>query len=83
MNIFAKPWRFKPDYAKAHNNWGVALVKTGRMQEAIEHYKQALQLDPNYPEAHSNLGVVLVQTGQTQEAIEHYKQALMLRPDYA
>ena len=51
------------------------------MQEAIEHYKQALQLNPEYPDALRNLGSALVQTGRPAEAIEYYRQSLKLEPD--
>jgi tetratricopeptide (TPR) repeat protein len=39
----------------AHNNLGTALFKAGKLQEAIEHYKQALRLKPDYTEAQKNL----------------------------
>ena len=55
----------------------------GRLQEAIEHYQQALQLNPDYIEAHDDLGIRFPQIGRLQEAIEHYQQALHLKPDYA
>jgi tetratricopeptide (TPR) repeat protein len=61
---------------------GVALVNAGRLQEAIEHYEQALRLKPDYVEAHNNLGAALANAGRLQEAIEHYQQALRLKPDF-
>ena len=67
----------------AHNNMGDALYKAGHVQEAIEHYEQALQINPELAEAHYNLGNVLSQTGRTEEAIWHYKQALRIKPHYA
>ena len=40
--------RIKPDYAKAHNNLGVALSRLGKTQEAIGQYEQALRIEPDY-----------------------------------
>jgi tetratricopeptide (TPR) repeat protein len=67
--------------AEAHNNLGRALQETGRVQEAIGQYSQALHLNPDYAEPHNNLGVVLMRQGRRGEAIGQYEQALRLEPD--
>jgi tetratricopeptide (TPR) repeat protein len=38
-----------------HNDLGIALAATGRLDEAIEQFSQALQLDPGSAEARRNL----------------------------
>ena len=43
----------------AHNNLGIALIHTGRFQEAIEHCQQALRLKPDSVEAQNTLGNAL------------------------
>lgn len=68
--------------ARAHFSLGIALFQTGKVQEAIGHYEQALRIQPDYVVAHYNLGVALVQQGRLQEATGHYEEALRLRPDY-
>ena len=67
----------------AHTNLGMALARTGHMQEAIRHYEQALQIKPDATLAHYNLGNSLARLGRVQEAIGHYEQALRTEPDYA
>ncbi|MGO9245278.1 MAG: tetratricopeptide repeat protein [Verrucomicrobiia bacterium] len=69
--------------AEPYNNLGDALYQTGKREEAIEHYQQALRINPDYAEAHYKLGVALYQTGKREEAIEHLQQALRINPDYA
>src|SRR5204862_6845555 len=55
--------KIKPDFAAAHNNLGVALLRNkqsgdgalghdGAVDEAIEHYRKALQINPDFTQAH-------------------------------
>jgi tetratricopeptide (TPR) repeat protein len=67
--------------AEAHDNLGGVLAQTGKIEEAIAHYEQALRLKPDYAEAHYNLGIALWQTGRVPEAIVQYEQALRVKPD--
>jgi tetratricopeptide (TPR) repeat protein len=67
--------------ALAHNNFGAALRKQGRLTDAIEHYDWALRLKPDYAAAHYNLGIALMRVGQFSEAISHLQHALQQKPD--
>jgi len=71
-----------PDCGLAHNNLGGYLYKAGRIKEALEHYRKAVQINPNYTDALNNLGVALAAEGRYDEAIESYHQALRINPDY-
>ena len=72
-----------PNNPRAHENAGLSLVQSGRLQEAIGHFERALRIKPNQAEAHNNLGAALARTGQVQGAVEQYERALQLKPDYA
>ena len=67
----------------AHNNLAGRLVASGRLDEAIGHYAEALRLDPRYPEAYDNLGIALALAGRREEAVANFEGALRLRPDFA
>ncbi len=66
-----------------HNNLGIALFKTGKVDEAMVHYQKALEINPDFAEAHNNLGNFLFQKGRVDEAMVHYQKALEINPDYA
>jgi len=68
---------------RAHNNLGKALKYEGRLDEAIAHYQQALQIHPDYQKAHNNLAVVLSKQGRKNQAMDHYLKALRINPDSA
>jgi Flp pilus assembly protein TadD len=71
-----------PDCWMAHDNLGVILVSNGQLDEAIDHYHEALKLRPSNPQTHYDLGIALRRKGQTDAAIREYKEALQLRPNY-
>ena len=75
--------RKNPSAWLAMNNLGVALAAEGRLEDAVEQYRRALEVRPIYAEAHSNLGVALVKLGRVAEAISHYREALRIWPAYA
>jgi len=47
--------KIDPSLAEAYNLRGIVLEKLGRKAEALESYKQAIDLDPNFPQAKDNL----------------------------
>jgi tetratricopeptide (TPR) repeat protein len=71
------------DNALAHQNLGIALFEKGRVDEAISHYREALEIEPNYGKAHYNLGNALLQKGNVAEALVHYQEAVEVDPENA
>jgi Flp pilus assembly protein TadD len=75
--------RLYPDYAKAHNNLGLAYQQMNRLQDALREHAEAARLEPGLAEAHYNLGLDAQGLGRLDEAVAHYRRALQLKPDYA
>ncbi len=67
----------------AHNAFGNALVDRGRIDDAIGHYRQAIEIRPDLAPAHYNLGVALGSLGLLDEAMAEYAQTIKLKPDSA
>ena len=68
---------------RAHNNLGVVMAERGAIDEAIAHYRKALEIRPSSAEALNNLGVALAGRGEVDEAIADYQKALRIEPDDA
>ena len=57
------------------NNLGTALLKTGRMEEAIPHFRAAAALNPTDPNSTMNIGTYEQAHGNLPAAIELYRKA--------
>ncbi|MEZ5361238.1 MAG: tetratricopeptide repeat protein [Bryobacterales bacterium] len=64
----------------AHFNLGNVCEETVGMDEAIERYEQALQLNPSYADAHYNLALVYERRREPMRAARHWRHYLKLDP---
>jgi Tfp pilus assembly protein PilF len=83
-DAYTKALALKPDDAGIHNNYGLALAKLRKLDEAKAELAKAAQLDPpGAGKYYFNLGAVMVNTGQGDAAVEAFKQAVTADPNYA
>lgn len=75
MEMYRLALEILPTFQRARNNLGVALRRSGRIDDAIEQYKLAIEQDPKYTEAHSNLGTAYLHQGRTEEGLQEYRLA--------
>jgi tetratricopeptide (TPR) repeat protein len=70
--------------ASYHNNYALALVNLGQLEEAQVELMKAAELDAvNAPQYYFNLGAVLVNTGHMQEAADAFKKSTEANPNFA
>jgi tetratricopeptide (TPR) repeat protein len=67
----------------AHNEIGLICKERGRFDEAMDHYRKAVQIKPDYVEAYNNLGNIFQFRRRFDEAVECYRKALKFVPDSA
>ena len=52
-----------------------------RFEEAIGHFRKALEISPAHPRIHKSWGDALRSLGRTDEALDHYRQEIGLNPN--
>ncbi|HZP18240.1 MAG TPA: tetratricopeptide repeat protein [Terriglobales bacterium] len=65
-----------------HLDMAVSQVEIGRLKDAENNLREAVQYDPGLPRAHYELGRVLDQEGKTDEAVQELKAASADDPNY-
>jgi protein O-mannosyl-transferase len=101
VTLYRATLKKNPECWMVHNNLGFLLGVNAKspekMDEAIFHFQQAVNLNPKYTEAQNNLknmiakkadalinqGNVSLQTGRFQEALESFEKVMRLKPDSA
>src|SRR5207249_5716547 len=69
--LWAHTLAIDPDSPLAQNNFGYELYRQGKLAEAIDHYRQALQIKPDYALAHANRVLALIHLRKLAEAFAH------------
>jgi len=67
-----------PQNFVAENNLGVTLIKHGRRDEAIPHFRTASALEPGDPTSQLNLGIYAQEQGDLKQAATRYESVLQL-----
>jgi tetratricopeptide (TPR) repeat protein len=70
-NSSNRPW--------AYNLWGVYYLERGHLDEAIDRFRKAIELDPKFSVAYLNWGVALENQHKLELALEKYQQSARYR----
>src|SRR4051794_13770225 len=71
--------RDNPTDSRILLNMAIAFTKTSQPDEAIRHYRRALEVDQTLGGAHYGVAFLLLKRGDTQQAAEHLR-AFLARP---
>jgi tetratricopeptide (TPR) repeat protein/2-polyprenyl-3-methyl-5-hydroxy-6-metoxy-1,4-benzoquinol methylase len=69
-------------HAEEHYRLANALIRRGKLNEAMVYYQRAVLLKPDFAEAHNNLGNAFQKQGKLDEAVAHYRRAVALQPHF-
>lgn len=62
----------------ARHDLGVVVAKQGRPDQAIHHFRRALELRPDAAGTHANLGLAFLHNDQLEESLSHLRRAIAL-----
>ncbi len=79
LTSYRLAYRDNPNDARILMNMAIACTKTGQPEEAIRHYRRALELDESLGGAHYGVAFLLLKRGDTQAAAHHLR-AFLARP---
>ncbi|MBI3933510.1 MAG: carboxypeptidase regulatory-like domain-containing protein [Acidobacteria bacterium] len=83
-DAYKKAMELKADDASYHNNYALALVNLGQVEEAQGELMKAAQMDAaNAGQYYFNLGAVLQNTNHMKEASDAFRKATEAKPDLA
>lgn len=71
-----------PGDFEAHYNLAAILQSQGRVDEALEHYAEAVKIKPSHAVANNSLGAALMSKGEVDQAIPFFEHALASRSNY-
>src|SRR4030095_7958059 len=74
----------KPDYATAHEWYAIHyLTAMGRLEEAVQEMKKALELEPASLVMNTFRGATLYYAGRYDEAIDQCRRTIQMDPNFA
>lgn len=79
LTSYRLAFRDNPADSRILLNMAIAFTKTQQPDEAIRHYKRALELDQSLVGAHYGVAFLLLKRGDAQQAADHLR-AFLARP---
>jgi tetratricopeptide (TPR) repeat protein len=81
ITLFKHALTVAPSNVIAEDNLGLAMHKSGQLDEAAAHFQKALQIQPNDYTALLTMGVIRFYQGRVPEAMEYAQATIRSEPD--
>jgi tetratricopeptide (TPR) repeat protein len=78
---FHRSMEFAPDDFATLNKYGLFLMQRGRYQEAIERFRDTIEINPENVQGYIGIGEAYRQSGDLPKALDWYRRALRLDPN--
>ncbi len=79
---FRRTLDVKPDHLPAPINRSMLLTDVGDLPRAIDHRRNALELDPDNPVSRNHLGILPAENGRLRQAARGFEAAPSLQPPF-
>ena len=80
---FKKALALAPNSVREKLNYGLALLRAGKMPEGVAELKEVQRRDPKLPHTWFNLGIYYKKAGDTEAAVAQFERMIQLVPDEA
>lgn len=78
--LFKRALGYQENHLSARLSLGVCLLKLGKPEHALTHFKKALEIDKQYAPTYYNLASYYAVTNQPQQSVDELKKAIKLYP---
>ena len=75
INDFKDAIKMRPDRPSAHNNLGLSFFEYGEFDDALAHYKKAIELEPTSVH-YNNRGLAYFHFDKLEEAKADFEHAI-------
>jgi len=83
LTVYRRALAVAPNSPLINKDYGVTLMRLGKLDEARPYLAEAVRLDPTYGDAHFALGLVCEKAGDLETATRSFEHALRIMPNHA
>lgn len=76
LTLFSNDITYARNAFDLENNFGVELMRVGRVDEAKTHFERSMELSPKWWTPPNNLGVIYQRSGDLEKAISLYRLSI-------
>ena len=82
LSLWSQTLKHVPNSPGVHSNLGRAYFEDGKLEEAVNEFKAAIEIDPKAYKAHYNLGLAYEKKDLIPEAVQAYETTIRINPGF-